>query len=199
MCYYARTDYACGDWKWGNMRERCPRQHRIGETCGAKLVHTESITDKDEPCKTCQELQVKQRRLAKIRENIDRWSSEGDRFLASLDKAEREAQELKEKIRELHAKRPSVEKKSNGQRHGLGNSAADRGPSLPSFANDASLGSYTWTSSPQAYSSSGLNLGGYPTVNNGTRPQAGYTNVPPVPTSIHRKPASYVEQQPRRR
>ena len=37
MCYFERIDYACGDWKWGNMKEQCPREWRTRETCGAKL------------------------------------------------------------------------------------------------------------------------------------------------------------------
>ncbi|KAI1623697.1 hypothetical protein EDD37DRAFT_632216 [Exophiala viscosa] len=48
MCYYARVDYRCGDWKWGNMKQRCPRQHRMGETCGAKLLDHESLVNVNE-------------------------------------------------------------------------------------------------------------------------------------------------------
>lgn len=108
MCYYATTDYRCGDWRWGNMKLRCPRQHRMGETCGAKLVHHESVTKSPEDCKICQEITIKQRRLQKERDNIARWSKDGSKFAASMEKAEREAQQLAETIRELHNKRPSV-------------------------------------------------------------------------------------------
>jgi hypothetical protein len=96
MCYYATTDYVCGDWKWGNMKERCPRQHRMGETCGAKLVHHESVTKSDQECKICQEMQIKVRRLRKEQDNIARWRKEGTKFLASIEKAERESCALRE-------------------------------------------------------------------------------------------------------
>jgi hypothetical protein len=120
MCYYATTDYKCGDWKWGNMKERCPRQHRMGETCGAKLVHHESVTKSDQVCKICQEIQVKERRLRKELDNIHRWEKEGNKFSASIDKARRESAALREQIDELESRRPSEVMKVNGQARGLG-------------------------------------------------------------------------------
>jgi hypothetical protein len=121
MCYYATTDYVCGDWKWGNMKERCPRQHRMGETCGAKLVHHESVTKSDQECKICQEMQIKVRRLRKEQDNIARWEKEatkGTRFTASIEKAERESDALREQIRDMHSKRPSIAMKMTGQARG---------------------------------------------------------------------------------
>jgi hypothetical protein len=108
MCYYATTDYTCRDWKWGNMKERCPRQYRIGEACGAKLVHHESVTKSDHVCKICQEIQVKERRLRKNQEKIARWMKEGDKFRGSIEKAERESAFLHEQIEDLDSRRPSV-------------------------------------------------------------------------------------------
>lgn len=120
MCYYATTDYTCGDWKWGNMKERCPRQHRMGETCGAKLVHHESVTKSGQDCKICQEIQVKVRRLRKEQDNIARWRKEGTKFSASIEKAERESAALREQIQEMSSRRPSIATKMNGQAKGLG-------------------------------------------------------------------------------
>ena len=120
MCYYATTDYTCGDWKWGNMKERCPRQHRMGETCGAKLVHHESVTKSDQDCKLCQEIQVKARRLRKEKDNIARWNKEGNKFSASIEKAQRESAALQDQIQDLYARRPSIKMKMNGQARGLG-------------------------------------------------------------------------------
>ncbi|OQU97719.1 hypothetical protein CLAIMM_03609 [Cladophialophora immunda] len=86
------TDFRCGDWRWGNMKQRCPRQPRIGETCGARLVDTDNLSRTNEDCKHCQEKAVKERRLQKERDNLRRWRSEGDRFAASIAKAEDERQ-----------------------------------------------------------------------------------------------------------
>jgi hypothetical protein len=119
MCYYATTDYVCGDWKWGNMKERCPRQHRMGETCGAKLVHHESVTKSDQECKICQEMQIKVRRLRKEQDNVARWRKEGTKFSASIEKAERESGALREQIEEMYSRRPSIAMKMNGQARGL--------------------------------------------------------------------------------
>lgn len=109
MCYYARTDYRCGDWKWGNMKVRCPRQPRMGEHCQAKLVDTENLTFIDEDCRLCQDIQTKTRRLRKEQDNISRWKSDNrNNFRASIEKAERESQQLQEAIREMTQRRPAV-------------------------------------------------------------------------------------------
>ena len=109
MCYYARTDYSCGDWKWGNMKLRCPRQHRIGETCGAKLVHEESVEKLNEPCRKCTDIETKKRRLRRELENIDRWKRDGNKFTASIEKAQREAKSLERQIQDINAERVSVQ------------------------------------------------------------------------------------------
>lgn len=87
------------------MTERCPRQPRIGETCGAKLVAEEQVVRKDEECKVCQEIGVKQRKMQKLKDNIYRWKAEGNSFQASLEKARRDAAELESKIRSLETRR----------------------------------------------------------------------------------------------
>ncbi|KAJ4517108.1 hypothetical protein HRR83_004979 [Exophiala dermatitidis] len=108
MCYFARTDYRCGDWRWGNMKVRCQRQPRIGETCGARLADTDNVTQVDEDCRLCQEIVIKQRRLQKERDNIRRWSLEGDRFRASIERAQREAKQLEQTIEDMRSRRISV-------------------------------------------------------------------------------------------
>lgn len=182
MCYFARKDFACGDWKWGNMMERCPRQHRIGETCGAKLVHTEYIESRPELCKTCTEMEVKKRRLQKVCENISRWAVEKGRFAASLEKAEVERDILVEKIKELHSQRPSVA--FRGDRISQGQTT------IPSLASQLDSGSsYTWSSQPRGYSVSGQPTSGYGSVNNSAARGGGSTKSemplsrPPVPYS----------------
>ena len=101
------------------MKERCPRQHRMGETCGAKLVHHESVTKSDQECKICQEMQIKVRRLRKEQDNVARWRKEGTKFSASIEKAERESGALREQIEEMYSRRPSIAMKMNGQARGL--------------------------------------------------------------------------------
>ena len=132
MCYYARTDFICGDWKWGNMKLRCPRQQRIGETCGAKLVDLDSVERVDVECRKCYEIQVKHRRLRKAVDNIQRWSRQGNPFPASLEKAQREKVAIEGMIRQLERDRISAQHHLEGSNslttsaHSQGNSA-DRG------------------------------------------------------------------------
>lgn len=109
MCYYAITDYACGDWKWGNMKQRCERQPRMGEVCGAKLVAQEYRETLREDCRVCKDIHTKQGRLEKEQSNIARWKKDGRKFQASIEKAERESQLLHETIRELYQRRPSYQ------------------------------------------------------------------------------------------
>lgn len=158
MCYYARKDFSCADWRWGNMMERCPRQHRIGETCGAKLAHPDHIEARPEPCKTCQEIEVKKRRLSKINENIARWTAERGRFAALLEKAENERSQLLEKLNELQSQRTSV-------LYGMGGQKTGGYPGIPPANRLLSADSdpaFTWSSTSQArgYPTSGQ-YGGY--------------------------------------
>jgi hypothetical protein len=107
MCHYARTDFQCGDWVWGNMEVRCPRQHRMGETCGAKLSEMNSIIRAERYCGICRQINVKQRRLQRVTNNLDRWIQEGDKLPALVEKAIRDAANLRTAIYDLHKKRTS--------------------------------------------------------------------------------------------
>jgi hypothetical protein len=81
--------------------------------CGAKLVDTENVTKVDDDCRLCQEIVVKQRRLQKEKDNITRWSREGRKFAASIEKAQGEARSLEETIRDMGSRRPSVVVQNN--------------------------------------------------------------------------------------
>lgn len=162
MCYFAITDYSCGDWKWGNMMERCPRQHRIGETCGAKLIHQDHVTKNPDTCKICQDIEVKRRRLVKVEDSIRRWTPEKEKFAASLDKARCERDDLIERIKTLYSRRQSVMFRQGGDRSQQASSSADQGGSnvlAPSRGN-----SYTYSSQGQGYSASGQMSAGYPPI-----------------------------------
>jgi chromosome segregation ATPase len=90
------------------MRQRCPRQPRMGETCPARLVDVNNVIHSDEACKTCQDIATKNRRLQTCRNNLGRWRAEGNRFQASIEKVSDEARKLEELIQELESKRTSV-------------------------------------------------------------------------------------------
>ncbi|KAF2726162.1 hypothetical protein K431DRAFT_214075 [Polychaeton citri CBS 116435] len=99
MCFYEMYQYQCRDWKWGNFRQHCQKEYRIGETCGTKLIaHTTSLPEK---CKMCQKIETKQRRLAKAVDDYKRWSREPQKFKASLAKAAEEIKGLENEIKEL--------------------------------------------------------------------------------------------------
>lgn len=108
MCYFERIDYACGDWKWGNMKQQCAREWRTGETCGAKLSDDRCMSRSDSYCKICQDILVKKRRIKKEEENIARWKREAHKFRASIEKSESERAMLIRLVNELERKRPRV-------------------------------------------------------------------------------------------
>jgi hypothetical protein len=108
MCFYERTDYCCGDWKWGNMKSRCARQHRLGESCGAKLTDVDNVKKVDQACRVCQTIGIAQRRLRYELGRIDRWRKEPLRFPCSLQKSSKTAWTLQQKIFDLQQTRVSV-------------------------------------------------------------------------------------------
>ena len=89
MCWYDNYKYACHDWKWGNHKERCDKQHRMGETCGLRLIHTTIVLP--EKCATCIKIERKQRRLSRCMSNLKRWRKQRTQRKASIEVAGQEA------------------------------------------------------------------------------------------------------------
>jgi hypothetical protein len=126
MCFYERMDYRCGDFKWGNMKHRCERQHRMGETCGQKLLDDGGHQYSPDICRICQDIETKKRRLEKEQSNIKRWRVDTrNNFAASIIKAERESQILLDQIEELTQRR-SLAKFGKGGLPGAGESKPGR-------------------------------------------------------------------------
>jgi hypothetical protein len=98
MCYFDHQLWPCGWWKWGNFREQCPREYRTGETCGLKLVFNTYL--EPEVCRHCEQIYKKQRRVAKMDDDVRRWRAEGNRR-ATIEKTEREICALNMQIAEL--------------------------------------------------------------------------------------------------
>lgn len=117
MCFYSVIEYTCGDWKFGNLRSRCPRQHRIGETCGTRLIDTETTWANlkvDKLCPVCRQIIVKRRRCTRLRdslthlERIERETSGSPsalKFPGVKEKRTREMLELEREVQRLVASR----------------------------------------------------------------------------------------------
>ncbi|KAH6974815.1 hypothetical protein EDB80DRAFT_595303 [Ilyonectria destructans] len=95
MCFFEQTRWACGYWKWGIFREQCNKEHRIGETCGLRLIY--KTKHERTTCKICQDMSKKNRRLAKTVSDIQRWRREGT-CPATRERAEHEVVELQSAI-----------------------------------------------------------------------------------------------------
>ncbi|KAI3572746.1 hypothetical protein IWW34DRAFT_215572 [Fusarium oxysporum f. sp. albedinis] len=102
MCYFDQVVWACGNWRWGKFREQCNKEHRIGETCGLKLVYERQ--DEAKNCKVCDQVTKKENRIRRTTERMARlreW-----KHLASLERCEEEVASLKGEIlrlREQHS------------------------------------------------------------------------------------------------
>jgi hypothetical protein len=105
MCYYDTITYACGDWKWGNCRQQCDREYRMGETCGMRLVYEN--TPEEKHCKICMKLATKRGRMDKECRRYQTWQTEGrlKSLSATVEKTLREIHELDAEIKSLEAER----------------------------------------------------------------------------------------------
>ena len=98
MCYFEQTRWTCGYWKWGNFRQQCPKEYRTGETCGLKLVFKTYY--RSENCKLCEQIEKKNRRIIKLKTDVERWRLEGNRP-ATIEKTERDIAEISERHSKL--------------------------------------------------------------------------------------------------
>lgn len=126
MCFYDQYIYSsCGDWKWANFRAHCPREHRTGETCGMKLVHSTSYTPGK--CRFCDKIDIKLRKRAFEVERVDRWRKDQRNCrTASMQKSEEVIRELEAQIDELVGKR-ELERKDLAKERGKGRARKDSG------------------------------------------------------------------------
>lgn len=99
MCFYDNYKFACQDWKWGNFKQHCQKEYRMGETCGMKMVYnTILLPDK---CPWCEKIEKKLRRREKAAKDIARWSVEPHRYRASIEKAQEDIATLEQEIYNL--------------------------------------------------------------------------------------------------
>lgn len=103
MCWYYNYKYACHDWKWGNHKERCNKEYRVGETCGMRLIYT--TIGLAEKCAMCIRIERKQRRLSRCMSNLQRWREQWTERKASIEVAGQEAAILVRDIAKLDRER----------------------------------------------------------------------------------------------
>jgi hypothetical protein len=102
MCYYDCVVYSCQDWKWGNFKQHCNKEYRMGETCGMKLVNQN--LQQGQKCKLCERIETKLRRREIEVDRVARWRAEG-RCPASVEKSLAIINQLDREMNELYAER----------------------------------------------------------------------------------------------
>ena len=102
MCYFDQQLFTCGDWKWGSIRQLCSKACYVGEGCGLKLIWTSQYVHRK--CQICCQIEVKRRRISKLKDKIRRWSLEAERWKASIQLARDDIRDLDSQItqREMH-------------------------------------------------------------------------------------------------
>jgi hypothetical protein len=106
--------WECADWKWGNFRQHCEREYRMGETCGTKLIFATQPLKGD--CQLCQNIQKKQRRLQKAQADFNRFKADPTKQATAQVKWQEIIelqQEIKRMMDDLHMRRNNV---TNGRR-----------------------------------------------------------------------------------
>ncbi|KAF2157239.1 hypothetical protein K461DRAFT_289575 [Myriangium duriaei CBS 260.36] len=103
MCYYDVLVFTCGDYRWDKFRGRCPREHRMGETCGTKMLYSQIASAAK--CKYCQKIDVKLRKRQFELNRYNRWVAEGSKLRASMELSLQTIAELDAEIQRLTAQR----------------------------------------------------------------------------------------------
>jgi hypothetical protein len=98
MCFYELLKFDCGEWKWGNLKQRCNEEYRMGETCGMKLVF--ETLHQPTKCRLCEKYHTKLRKREAECERIKRWQSEG-KSPANAEKAYASVSQLDNEIHAL--------------------------------------------------------------------------------------------------
>ncbi|KAF2434203.1 hypothetical protein EJ08DRAFT_646645 [Tothia fuscella] len=113
MCFYEQFRFACGDFKWGNFRQHCQKEYRMGETCGMKLVN-ETIPQ-PQKCRMCERADTKLRKRQQESDRITRWQAEG-RNPASVLKSREAITTLDYEIEQIYAEISKMRSSLNGGR-----------------------------------------------------------------------------------
>ncbi|OBS29652.1 hypothetical protein FPOA_03591 [Fusarium poae] len=110
MCYFDQVRWSCGVWRWGQFRQHCIKEHRIGETCGLKLVYE----TKSEPgvCRLCSKTEKKQRRYEKMYRDVERWQQDSNRTAI----VERTCGQMEEVASQIHLMRQEHNHRVEGGR-----------------------------------------------------------------------------------
>ena len=98
MCYYDMYRWECNDWKWGNFRQHCEKEYRMGETCGLKMVYNTLAKQGD--CALCEKINAKKRKLAKAYDDYQRFAGDRQRQ-ATAGVRMQECKDLQRGIKEL--------------------------------------------------------------------------------------------------
>ncbi|KAJ4327425.1 hypothetical protein N0V84_002197 [Fusarium piperis] len=97
MCFFYQSVWTCGYWKWAGFHQRCHKEHRVGETCGLKLVS--QCNYKPTPCNICQRIKAKVHRIEQFTGRMERlkeWN-----LISTYEKCQEETAIMQTQLAEL--------------------------------------------------------------------------------------------------
>jgi len=114
MCFYEKFNFECGDFKWGNFKQHCNKEYRMGETCGMKLPY-EPI-QVQQKCRLCERYHTKLRKRQQEVDRIERWTAER-KNPASIEKSKDAIKALDVEINEIYNEIYSRRQNLGGRRN----------------------------------------------------------------------------------
>lgn len=139
MCFYDQYVYECSYWKWGNFRQHCQGEYRTGDTCGMKMVYRSvALSSK---CKTCLRIEAKERSMAKLVADYNRWRTKPERYGQAMEKAISDIKVLRVDTDRLKSQKHGYQnRKSNPRRTGASSPETSMpSPKMPMNSTSAGL------------------------------------------------------------
>jgi hypothetical protein len=183
MCFYDQEKFSCGDYRWGHFRVHCSKEHRIGETCGMKLVM--STLPIEGNCRLCDKFETKRRRCARELDRIKRCTKVPGMSSASIERLEETVRQLECEMKVLINKRGMKLQSTKTPNDEL---------AAPSERRNSYVREWLNGSTPQDYSRASDGQLMLSAVDDGISISSGFSGNPTESTAMTTQPGSEVWQ-----
>lgn len=103
MCFYDQKVFGCGDYRWGNLQQRCHENDQNRESCESKQVFRTIVINTK--CETCQEIEQWYQSLMIETEFMGRWQRQGNEYSNNIQSSRERISYLEEVIEGLEIRR----------------------------------------------------------------------------------------------
>lgn len=96
MCFFDQEFFICGDWRWLSFWEYCSKTGHPNSPCGMTLIMTSFFCEGK--CHTCQSIEVKQRRINALVDQVQHRRADIARQTSSIQRAKASIHALRAQI-----------------------------------------------------------------------------------------------------